>query len=83
MPGPPTNPQPRCTMTHDTTHRDDVICPHCGHDHSDSWEIDFGAGIEGSDTALLCVECEKPFMARRIVTITYTTWIRRTEDPKP
>ena len=56
----------------DTTHRDNITCPHCGHEYRDSWEVNFGSGIEG-DTELECEECDKPFIASRHCTVTYST----------
>lgn len=56
----------------DTQHRDYPICPHCGHEHKDAWEWEFGPGLEG-DTETECGECDKPFFVARHATITYTT----------
>jgi hypothetical protein len=49
----------------------EIVCPHCGYVHHDSWEW----GEDGEDE---CGECEERFSYRRIVTIEYST-----EKPEP
>ena len=49
-----------------------IICPHCGHEDHDSWEIDFGPGCEG-ETTIECSDCDKPFFATRYCDVTYST----------
>ena len=44
---------------------DEVVCPHCGYTHSDSWEM--GEGERD------CPDCEKPFTMSRDVTVRYST----------
>lgn len=56
----------------DTEHRDDPICPYCGHVERDAWEIDLGPGIEG-DGESDCVECGNTYLISRHATITYST----------
>lgn len=46
-------------------HTDGVICPWCGHNHKDSWEMDEGQHKCGS--------CSKPFWLGVTTRITYTT----------
>ena len=53
-------------------HSDNPVCPHCGHQHIDAWDWEFGPGIEG-DTETECGECEKPFHVFRHAHITYST----------
>lgn len=48
---------------HDYT--DEVVCPHCGYEHGDSWEM-----CEGERE---CPECEKSFEMEREVSVSYTT----------
>ncbi len=48
------------------------VCPYCGHKHNDSWEWNFGAGLDG-DAEHDCDSCGEPFFVRRIVTVDYTT----------
>jgi hypothetical protein len=62
------------TTTRDTWNTDLPVCPYCGHETRNLWEINFGPGAEG-DTTLTCGECEKEFLASRFCDITYTTYI--------
>ena len=55
-----------------TEYEREPVCPHCGFKHKDSWEWDFGPGMEGEDT-FECGECEKEFICIRNVEVTYTT----------
>lgn len=55
--------------TERTTH---PVCPHCGHEERDAFEIDFGPGLEGEAT-IACGNCEREYQAERIVDVTYTT----------
>jgi hypothetical protein len=50
-----------------TTH---AICPHCGYEDKDSWEI--GDGGEG-DFEVDCGHCDKPFLCSRQVSVYYST----------
>lgn len=50
----------------------EVVCPHCGHEQSDSWEINFGIGLEG-DAEIQCGECGEDFIASRQAEITYSS----------
>lgn len=52
----------------DTSLTDDIVCPHCGHEFSDSWEYDLDGSAE-----LECEECEKKFFATRNISVTYST----------
>ena len=61
-------------MARDTEHTDNVICPHCGTENFDSWELELPD--TEADKEIECSDCNKPFMARRIMTITYTTRIK-------
>lgn len=49
----------------DTQYTHEVVCPHCGHVHTDSWEMTEG---EGS-----CAHCDNYFTMSRDVTTTYST----------
>jgi hypothetical protein len=44
---------------------DEVICPHCGYEHRDSWEFQDGEHD--------CPDCEKSFTLSRNVSVTYDT----------
>jgi len=57
---------------YECTHTDKLTCPYCGHVFADSWEVDFGAGIEG-DSEPMCMSCGKFFIASRHALITYTS----------
>lgn len=46
-------------------YEDEVVCPHCGYEHGDSWEMDDGEHD--------CPECEKSFHLERHVSVTYST----------
>jgi hypothetical protein len=50
----------------DTWHTQEVICPHCGHEHSDSWEFQDSCTTE-------CHSCDKLFIMERNIEITYST----------
>ena len=54
----------------DHEYTDEIVCPYCGHEFSDSWESLYG--IEEAE--LECWECERPFKAYREVEVTYTTY---------
>jgi transcription elongation factor Elf1 len=57
-------------VEYDTDSTDEVTCPHCGHEHSDSFEY----GHPASDTGTAdCDECGKSFKWQCEYTITYTT----------
>jgi len=65
----------KATIAHEFTMN--ITCPWCGHENSDSWEVDFGSGT--SEIARLdCAKCEKIFLATRLVTVDYST--ERIED---
>jgi hypothetical protein len=52
---------------HEIDHRytHEIVCPHCGHKHRDSWE--YGEGEHD------CALCERPFDLTRDVSVTYST----------
>ncbi|MFH1633913.1 MAG: hypothetical protein ABIG63_07855 [Chloroflexota bacterium] len=56
----------------DTEYRDYAICPYCGYEERDSWEIDLGPGPEGDGEAD-CGRCGETYLVSRQCTITYTT----------
>ena len=49
---------------------DECVCPHCGYEETDSWEI--GAGRE-EDGETECSSCGKPYAYSRHVRVTYST----------
>lgn len=56
-----------CSYTHE------IVCPYCGYEFSDSWEIGDGDQDIGE---MVCHNCEKTFLAYRNVEVTYSTWIK-------
>lgn len=48
-----------------------IVCPHCGYEHEDSW--DFYLNADDNSVRLFCYRCDKPFMSDREVEVTYTT----------
>lgn len=48
-----------------TQYTDEVVCPHCGHEHRDSFEM--------SEGRYECGDCCKPFEITRNVEVTYST----------
>ena len=59
-------------IDHDYT--DEVVCPHCGYEFGDSWELGDGGELE-------CDECGKEFEFYRHVEVTYCTY-QITEEMK-
>lgn len=47
---------------------DEIVCPQCGHEFSDSWDIDCedGATVD-------CQKCDQSFWVVRIVSVNYTS----------
>lgn len=56
----------------DTTLQPRPVCPHCGYQHDDAWEWNFGPGLEGSSERQ-CYHCDEPFHCERVVDISFTT----------
>jgi len=46
---------------------DEIVCPHCGEESSDSWEC----SDSGTDE---CCECGKDFAYQRDITVSYSTY---------
>lgn len=59
-------------MTFNTIRTQNVTCPYCGYEDKDSWEIDFGPGLDG-DRNIVCVHCQNEFFTSRIVDAKYTS----------
>mgnify|MGYP000032418711 CR=1 FL=1 len=54
----------------DHEYTNEIVCPWCGYEFSDSWEL----GNGGECTELEeCPDCEKEFYASRIITVEYST----------
>ena len=56
----------------DHTYTYEIVCPHCGHEITDSWDI-CGDSMDDDIGILECGECERYFFAERIVTVQYST----------
>lgn len=52
----------------DTTGTDEIVCPHCGHEHGDSWEQ------SRDDGEFDCCECGRLFRYSRDISVTYSTF---------
>lgn len=55
----------------DTSFTDEPVCPYCGHEETDAWEIDFG-GCDG-DTEHSCGSCGEDYHLSRQVTFHYAS----------
>lgn len=56
----------------DTDYQTNPVCPHCGAEKGDAWEIDFGRrGYEQVEIA--CPRCETGYLVTRHVEVTYCT----------
>lgn len=51
----------------DHEYTDEVVCPYCGYEHSDSWEF------SEYDDEFECHSCEKHFVMERKIDISYVT----------
>lgn len=51
----------------DHEYTDEIVCPYCGHEQSDSWELKHN---EGED---FCGSCEKKFTYIRDISVSYST----------
>jgi transcription elongation factor Elf1 len=56
----------------DTDYTDEVICPHCGYEHSDSFEM--------SEGVRECSDCGREFEMERDVAVTYSTTKRHNAE---
>ncbi len=56
----------------DTDHTVNMICPYCGHEDRDSWEVNPGE-LEYDDYEVECDHCGKAFIVSKRCSITYTT----------
>ena len=52
----------------DHNYTDEIVCPYCGHEFGDSWEIDADSGEEE------CYECGKKFEFYRHIEVSYCTY---------
>lgn len=54
---------------HDTSYEDDIKCPYCGYEHSDSWDFD----VTDKEEEIECHQCEKDFVVSAEYSVTYTS----------
>lgn len=52
---------------HDCRATDELVCPYCGKEQSDSWEI------RGDSGDIECGHCGRTFQYERYVSVTYNT----------
>jgi transposase-like protein len=55
---------------------DEIVCPYCGNEHTDSWEV------KDDDGDFECHDCEQAFDYERVVTVEYCT-SKKKETPTP
>jgi len=60
----------------DYLHNDEVVCPYCDYEHSDSW--DFGLK-DGNESEIECGDCEKTFTVISELEVHYSTWRKRND----
>jgi DNA-directed RNA polymerase subunit RPC12/RpoP len=56
----------------ETKRTENIVCPYCGYINRDSWEVDFGPGLDGS-TETSCNECGRDFFVVRNVIVSYSS----------
>lgn len=59
---------------------DTPICPYCSTKEMGAWEINFGAGLEGS-TEICCGECGRDYGCERSVIVSYTSYLVKKTEP--
>lgn len=58
----------------DTECTANIICPHCGYEDHDSWEVSIGSGNwDEGEGETDCPSCGATFFVERRVSIDYTT----------
>lgn len=56
---------------YDTEFRDCIVCPWCGHEDHDAWEL-FDSPLK-EVTESDCIRCERPIRVTQDIDITYST----------
>ena len=54
------------------SYTDKPICPICGYEERDAWDINFGPGVEG-DIEHDCGACGETYLLSRHASITYSS----------
>ena len=55
----------------DLDYNDEAVCPHCGSEQSDSWEL--GLDGDGDSTETDCQSCGESFRVELDLTVKYST----------
>ena len=58
-------------MEKDTENTDFIVCPHCGYEDRDSWDVDFN---NNETTYIECGDCGKEMFVERCVSVTYSSY---------
>ena len=58
----------------DCSHNEEIVCPYCGYEHSDSWEIATGDDWR-KPVDYECDECGKAFIVDIEISTTYSSRI--------
>lgn len=53
----------------DTHRQESIVCPHCGHVHRDSWDLQADSGKYECENE----NCEKTFFCEREIEVSYST----------
>ena len=62
-------------MSKQFEYEEKIICPHCEHKFSDSWEFSDGM-LDGDTEEIECENCDKKFTFNFHLEIRYSTFIR-------
>lgn len=63
----------RKTKTNMPKYTRNIICPYCGWEDKDSWEVFDGEDGDGAETEVDCGNCEKTFSVILNVEFSYTS----------
>jgi transcription elongation factor Elf1 len=66
---------------HDCAGTPEVVCPHCGHEHSDSYE--WVRDAARPSYSVECESCERPFRFTVDYEISYSSYVPATHPPEP
>lgn len=56
----------------DCSGTEEIVCPHCGYEHSDSWDM-WGTDCNNNEEEMKCHSCEMTFGCERDFTVDYTS----------
>lgn len=63
---------------HDTGYTTEIICPYCGYEFTDSWEVPFNDNNMDDERKIECHRCDEEFTVIRRLSVDYSTF----RDPK-